>query len=129
VLPVGRSGVGRPARNATPPHGEDEAPALTDQLLISTRVELADRFGYVREIELDRSSAARLEVDEPQPARGGQHVAGMRLAVQQLLDGAVVDDRSSQVSQFGAEKFTVHVAEQRIVTARHQHALPPRCDP
>ena len=45
---------------------------------------------------------------------------GMRLAVQQLLDGAVIDDRSSQVSQCAAEELPVHVAEQRIVAARHQ---------
>jgi hypothetical protein len=79
-------------------HGKNEAPALTEQLLISARVALADLFRHVGEVEFDRSSATRLEVDEPQPVPRAQHVAGMRLAVQQLLDGAVVDDRSSQVS-------------------------------
>jgi hypothetical protein len=100
--------------------GKNEAPALTEQLLISARVALADLFGHVGEVEVDRSSATRLEVDEPQPVPRAQHVAGMRLAVQQLFDAAVVDDRSFQVSQCGTEELPVHVAKQRIVAARHQ---------
>jgi hypothetical protein len=110
------------ARLETPrcDHGKNETTALTEQLLISARVALADLFGHVGKVEFDRSSATRLEVDEPQPVPRGQHVAGMGLAVQQLLDGAVVDDRSSQVSQCGTEELAVHVAKQRIVAARHQ---------
>ncbi len=37
-----------------------------------------------------------------------------------LLDGAAVDDRSSQGSQCGAEKLPVQVGKHRIVAARHQ---------
>ena len=51
------------------------------------------------EVEFDRPSATGLEIDEPQPVLRAEHVARMRLAVQQLLGGAAVDDRSSQASQ------------------------------
>ena len=62
-------------------HGKNEAPALTEQLSITARVALADLFGHVGEVELDRSSATGLEVDEPQPVARAKHVAGMRLPV------------------------------------------------
>jgi hypothetical protein len=48
--------------------GENEAPAFTEQVLNSVRVALAERFGQVGEVEFDRSSATRLEVDERMPA-------------------------------------------------------------
>ena len=54
--------------------------------------------GRVGEVELDRPAAARLEVDEPQPVLRPEHVAGVRLAVQQLLGGTAVDDRAPQAS-------------------------------
>jgi len=49
---------------------------------------LADFFGRMGEIELDRPAAARLEIDEQQPVLRGEHVAWVRLAVQQLLGAA-----------------------------------------
>jgi hypothetical protein len=39
----------------------------------------------VGDIELDGSTAARVEVDEQQAVTGAEEVAGMRFTVQQLL--------------------------------------------
>ena len=69
-------------------HAENEATALVQQLLISTRIVGGDFFGHMGQIELDRPVTTRLEVDEEQPVLRREHVARMRLTVQQLLDGA-----------------------------------------
>ena len=44
-----------------------------------------------------------LEVDEPHPAPRAQHVAGMRLAVKELLGSATILDLPAHVSQRGTE--------------------------
>src|SRR4029453_18886582 len=76
---------------------------------------------YMGEVELDRPTATRLEVDEPQPALRAEHVARMRLAVEQLLGGAAVLDRSPQAAQRLAEKLPVRVGERRsAVVARNE---------
>jgi hypothetical protein len=41
-------------------HRQDEPPAISEQCLIDIRIMLADRCGHVGEVELDRSSTARL---------------------------------------------------------------------
>ena len=69
---------------------------VAEQVATDARVALADLFGHVGKVELDRSTATRLEVDEQQPVPGGEHVARVRLAVQQLLGSTPVFDRSSQ---------------------------------
>src|SRR6516225_240051 len=76
-------------------HGKNKDSALLQQVLISVGIALAHIPGDMGEVELDRSTAARLEVDEQQSGLRAEHVAGMRLAVQQLLAGATVDDRLS----------------------------------
>jgi hypothetical protein len=63
-------------------HRQHENPALAQQVLIDTRIVLADFFGRMGEVEFDRPTAARLEVYEQQPVLRGEHVAWVRLAVQ-----------------------------------------------
>ena len=79
-------------------HRENKLPALVKQSLVNARVELADRLGNMGEIELDGSTAARLKVDEQRAVPRAEHIAWMRLAVEQLLHGAAVLDRPSQAS-------------------------------
>ena len=43
---------------------QDEPPAILKQRLIEIRIMLADRCWHVGEVELDRSTAARLQVNE-----------------------------------------------------------------
>jgi hypothetical protein len=79
-------------------HRQHEHPALAEQVLIRTWILPADFFGRMGEVEFDRSAATRLEVYEQQPVFRGEHVARVRLAVQQLLAAAALVDQSSQVS-------------------------------
>jgi len=65
------------------------------------------------EIELDGSTAARLEVDEQRAVLRAEHVARMRFAVEQLLLRAAVVDRPSYASQPAAEEHAVCVGELR----------------
>jgi len=66
-------------------HCQDEAATLANQFVISSGITLADGLRDMSEIELDRTTATRLEIDEQQPFRSPQHVPRMRLAMQQLL--------------------------------------------
>ena len=52
-----------------------------------------------------------------------EHVAWVRLAVQQLLGGAAVDDRSTQTFQRVAQKLPVRVGERRGVVAAPNQLL------
>ena len=52
-----------------------------------------------------------------------EHVAWVRLAVQQLLGGAPVADRPPQTSQRVAEKLPVRVSERRSVVAARNELL------
>ena len=79
-------------------HRQHEDPALAQQVLIDARIVLADFFGRMGEVEFDRPTATRLEVDEQRPVLRGEHVARVRLAVQQLLGAAALADRPSQAS-------------------------------
>ena len=73
------------------------------------------------EVELDRSTATGLEIYEQQPVLRGEHVARVRLAVQQLLGTATLANPSSQVSQRVAEQLPVRVRERwSVVAARHE---------
>ena len=48
------------------------------------------------EVDFDRSATTRLEIDEQQSVLRGEHLAQVRLAVQQLLDTSTLADPSSQ---------------------------------
>src|ERR1700760_1256242 len=104
-------------------HGQDEDPALAQQLLIDARVVLADLFGGMGEVEFDRPPATRLEIYEQRPVLRGEHVARVRLAVQQLLGTAVLADHSSQVSQRVAEELPVRAGEGRSAVAARDELL------
>ncbi len=69
-------------------HGQNESPTFREQNPIDIRIVRADLLRQVRNIELDRSTAAGFEIDEQQAVTGAEDVAGMRLTVQQLVDGA-----------------------------------------
>jgi hypothetical protein len=108
-------------------HSQNEHPAVAEQFLISDRIAVADLLGHVRDVEFDGSAAARLEVYEQQPILRAEQVAWVRLAVQQLLAGAAVADRSPLASQCVAEKLSVRVGERRSVVAA-SHELLSLCD-
>src|ERR1700683_2254440 len=76
-------------------HGKNKDSALAQQVLISAGIALAHIFGDMGEGELNRARATRLEIDEQQSGLRAEHVARMRLAVQQLLGSVTVDDRLS----------------------------------
>ena len=67
---------------------------MAQQVFISVRIALAHIFGYMGEVEFDRSTAARFEIDEHQSGLRAEHVAWVRLAVQQPLGSAAVADCS-----------------------------------
>ncbi len=104
-------------------HRKNEDPALAEQFLISVRIALADLFGHMGEVEFDRPTATRLEVYEQRSVLRAEHVAWVRLAVQQLLGGAAVADRSSQASKRVAEKLPVRVGERRSLVAARNESL------
>ena len=91
--------------------------------MINTRIVPADFFGRMGEVELDRSAATRLEIYEQQPVLRGEHVARVRLAVQQLLGTATLADPSSQVSQRVGEQLPVRVGESRSAVATRNELL------
>src|SRR5215469_12150995 len=62
-------------------HGKNKGSALAQQVLISVGIALAHIFGDMGEVELDRSTATRLEIDEQQPGLRAEHIAWVRLAV------------------------------------------------
>jgi len=68
------------------------------------------------EVEFDGPAAARLQVYEDQSVLRGQHVARVRLAVQQLL-GPAAAGHPPQVSQRAAEELPVGVGERRSAVA------------
>ena len=82
-------------------------PALAHERLISARVALAHVLGRVGQVEFDRATATRLEVDEQQPTLRAEDVPGMWLAVQKLLGRAAVADRVSQVSEGVRQELSV----------------------
>jgi hypothetical protein len=59
----------------------------------------ANLLGRMSDVELNGPAATRLEVDEQEPFLCSEHVAGMRLAVKELLGGATVLDLPAHVSQ------------------------------
>src|SRR5437868_5121421 len=48
-------------------HRKHEDPAFAKQILINSRIVLADLFWRMGDVELDRSAATRLEIYEQQP--------------------------------------------------------------
>src|SRR5215469_9745293 len=84
---------------------------------------LAHIFGDMGEVEFDGSAAARLEIDEQRSGLRAEHVARVRLAVQELLGSAAVDDRMSAAPERGDEKPPVCVGKVRSEEAALHKAL------
>jgi hypothetical protein len=76
-------------------HGQNEESAHAQQILISPGIALADLFRYMSEVELDRSTAARLEIYEQRSGVRVEQVARVWLSVQQLLGGGALTDLTS----------------------------------
>jgi hypothetical protein len=111
-------------------HGQHEDPALADQRLIGAGIECADLDrrparvdGRMGDVELDWPAATRLEVDEQQPAPRPEHVARVRLAVQQLLGRTSVDDRAAHRSQRRANQLAIGAGDLRVVGGIIDQAL------
>ena len=96
LAPIGELVASLPAPRCD--HRQHEDPALAQHAVIDTRIVLADFLGRMGEVEFDRPTATGLEVYEEQPVLRGEHVARVRLTVQQLLSGATVADHSSQAA-------------------------------
>ncbi len=77
-------------------HRQHEGPAVAHQISIDARIVLADLLRRMGEVEFHRPTATRLEVDEQRPVRRAEHVAGMRLAVQELAGAAALTDHPAQ---------------------------------
>src|SRR5579862_4667439 len=107
--PVGELIIPIPAPGGN--HRQNEEAEHAQEFLIGAGIALADLFRHVSEIELDRSAAARLEIDEQRPALRAEQVARVRLSVQQLLGARALVDRATLASQRGAEKLPVRALE------------------
>ena len=68
------------------------------QLLISAGIALADLFRHMSEVELNRPTATRLEIDEQRPTLRVEQDARVWLSMQQLLGGRALTDRASPPS-------------------------------
>ena len=66
-------------------HRQDEAATLPNQFAINSGIGLANGLRYMSEIELDRATTTRLEIDKQQPSRSRQQIRWVRLAMQQLF--------------------------------------------
>ena len=87
---------------------------------VSVRIAIADLFGHPSKVVLDGPTGRVLEVHEQRPVGRVEHVPRVRLAVQQLLGGAPVDDRSAQITQRVREQRPIRRVEiGSDVTARH----------
>jgi len=84
---------------------------VVEQLLFDVRIARADHFGNMSKVELDGSSATRLEIYEDRSVTRTEQVAWVRLAVDQLLDRTSIGDRSSQGPQRANQELPVRLGE------------------
>ena len=75
--------------------------------MVDVRSAFADRSRDVSEVELDGTTATRFEVDDNRPVTCAQHIARVRLAVQELLVAGAVADHPTEASQPLAQQFPV----------------------
>ena len=104
-LPLGWLVVSTPAVGCD--QRQHDAPALGDQILVGVPIALAHCSRHPRKVELDRSPSAVLEVDEERPVLRVEHVPRMRLAVQQLLGSAAVEEQRPRVRDPVGEELAV----------------------
>src|SRR4029079_12773782 len=94
-------------------HRQDEDPTVAEQCLINVRVERADAFGDMGQVELDRPATTRLEVNEERTLLRVEDVPGVRLAVQQLLGGSSLANRTGRGRERPRQKVPIRLAERR----------------
>jgi hypothetical protein len=75
------------------------------------------------DVELNGPAATRFEVDEQEPFLRAEHVAGMWLAVKELLGGATILDLPAQVSQRVPEELSVGIGELRSTASIRNERL------
>jgi len=94
-----------------PDHRKDKPSTLLEQNVIDARVVRADLVRHMRDVELDGATATRFEVDEEQPVLGGEEVARMRFAVQQLLGSSAAADLSTRGLQRADKEMAIGLGE------------------
>ena len=92
-------------------HRQYDPPELADQCLVRVWIALADLFGDPSKVEFYRAMDRILEVHEKRPVLRLDHVPRVRLAVQDLLGRAPVDNRFAQISQRVGEKRPIGLGE------------------
>jgi len=80
-------------------HRKNKLSAFLKQNSINIWVVRADLVRHVRDIEFDRPTATRFEVDEVQAVLSAEEVAWMRFAVQQLLGSSAAVDLLTRAVQ------------------------------
>src|SRR6476659_7526484 len=80
-------------------HRKDKPSTVLEQGWIDIRIVRADLFRQRRDIELDRATTTRLEVDEERTVQRAEDVARMRFAVQQLLRSSEAVDLLTRARQ------------------------------
>jgi hypothetical protein len=123
-LPAGSAAIRQsiaPIKAPRRDHRKNERAALAEESSINGAIVVADGFRYVGEIEFDRSATNGLEVDEQRSVLGVEDVAGVRLAVQQLLRRASAGNRSGRLAKGMTEKVSVGRTEGGgVVSARYE---------
>jgi len=104
-------------------HRQNEATTLLEQQRVDTRIAPADLFWHMGNVELDGASAARLEVDEEQAVPRTKQVAGMRLAVQQLVGVHAPANCFSSAAQRVEEQSPISINKRRRLVSIRQETL------
>jgi hypothetical protein len=104
-------------------HRQNETTTLLEQHRVEARIALADLVGHMSNVELDRASAARLEVDEEQAVPRTKQVAGMRLAVQQRVGAHLAANCLPPTAQRVEEQRPISIKERRRVVSIRQESL------
>jgi len=94
-------------------HRQHQDPALAQQVVVKGRIVRAHLIRHVRDVELDGSAATRLQVREQQLVRRPEHIAGVRLAMEQLLGGVTPTDCPGRRSQRADQKLAVRIPKIR----------------
>jgi hypothetical protein len=76
-----------------------------NQVVVGPRIALCDFWRGVCQMELDRPPAAATEIDEERPFPRAEHVALMRLTVQQLVADPSPAEHGRQITECVAEEL------------------------
>ena len=103
-------------------HRQNETTTLLEQHRVEARIAPADLVGHMSNVELDRASAARLEVDEEQAVPRTKQVAGMRLAVQQRVGAHLAAKCLPPAAERVEEQRPISIKERRRVVSIRQES-------